>query len=156
MFNCDTGPMERMHMMHGNQFIIGLKERFDVTRKEHDLKKVELQIISYLSMASDEDNTSSDIVRNLHMNKAMVSKTLDALNKRGLVEFRTDAKDRRYVHYYTSEQARPILDKLNEVWEYTKINLFKGLEKDEVDEFFRIARIMHTNMMEMQEKEDKN
>lgn len=156
MFNCDTGPMERAHMMHGNQFIIGLRERFEVARKAHDLKKVELQIISYLSMATDEDNTSSDIVRNLHMNKAMVSKTLDTLNKRGLVEFRTDAKDRRYVHYFTTDQAQPILDSLSEAWEYTKQNLFKGLEKSEIDEFFRITRIMHSNMLEMQEKEGKS
>jgi len=153
MFQClnrsSKDAVEHTRMMTGSQFFMGLKSLFEDIRKRNDLKKVELQVFSYLNMAGDE-NTSSDICKNMNLNKAMVSKTLDALNKRGLVEYKTDEKDRRFVHYFITEKGQPIVEDLHNVWNYTHINLFKGLSDEEVNQFFDICKKMHHNMLEMQ------
>lgn len=155
MFCYNDGNSEHARMMTGNQFWLGLKRLFDDIRKRNDLKKVELQVIGYLNMAGDE-NTSSDICRNMHLNKAMVSKTLDALNKRGLVDYKTDENDRRFVHYFITEKGQLIVNDLHNVWNYTHNNLFKGIPDEEIDQFFKTCKKMHANMLAMQDKEEEN
>jgi len=149
MWNCG-GHADRM--VYGNQFVIRLKEMFANTRKKHNLTNVEMQILSYLNMAEETDNTSKAICQNMHMNKAMVSKTLDGLSKRNLVCFKTDENDRRYVHYYLTEEAKPITEDFQSVWDYLHSNLFVGFDEDEIAAFFKMCRRIHENMMKIDEQ----
>lgn len=146
-----SGSIERMRVIHGNQFVLEMKTRFENIRKQYDLKKVELQIINYLFNCENEENTAKDITIMLHMNKAMVSKNLDALCKKNLVETKTDENDRRFIHYYVTEEAKPIIEDIQNTWDYMQINLFDGVSEEDRELFYQICKTLHANLLKMQD-----
>lgn len=147
-----SSSIERMKIVHGNQFVMEIKKKFEDIRKQYNLKKVELQIINYLFNCEDNANTAKDITIMLHMNKAMVSKNLDALSKRNLVFAKPDEKDRRFIHYFVTEEAKPIIEGIQDTWVYMEKNLFVGVTEEERDQFYRICKILHSNLIHMQDK----
>ncbi len=154
MFQCRQSVENRESLFRGNQFVLNLKGKFDDLRKKHDLKKVEMQILWYVYIADETENTPGDICKHLGMNKAMVSKGLDALYKRNMVVCAMDENDRRYVHYTIGENGEAVCDDFEHLWEYMRVNLFKGIPQKDVDTFLDVAKKMHMNLLELEKEEN--
>lgn len=153
VFRCKPSEQSRESLLKGNQFILSLKIMFDDLRKKYDLKKVEMQILWCVYISEENVNTPSDIGRILAMNKAMVSKGLDSLYKRNMVTYLVDDKDRRYVHYTIGENGKAVCEDFEHLWDYMREKLFKGIPKEDVDKFLEVAKKMHMNLLELDEKE---
>lgn len=151
MFKCKQSEQDREGLLKSNQFVLGLKMKFDELRKKYDLKKVEMQILWCVYVADDKVNTPGEICRHLAMNKAMVSKGLDSLYQRKMVTYWVDDKDRRYVHYTIGENGEAICEDFERLWEYMKERLFKGIPQKDVDTFLKVAKKMHENLLELEE-----
>lgn len=145
MFICKSD--ERDRMKSGNLFFQAWREQNEIVRKKHNLKKVEAQILGYLYIANPGETRGTDICKYLQMNKAMVSKTLDALEKRGLVEYQADENDRRFVHYYLADAAKPLCDDWNAIWSHAKSELFHGIPAEQVNIFLQVSRKMYENLI---------
>ena len=114
-------------------------------RKLYDLKRIELEILYFLSRAG-ENNTSADIRQHLNANKGHVSQAVDHLCKRNFLTAMQDKADRRYVHYYVTTESKEIIDQIAAKWKELNCELFQGITSEEMEEFKRIAGKIGKNM----------
>ena len=108
-------------MKRSTELFIGLRSLFRLYDKmlkrvctEHDLTLVEADIISFLQNNPEKD-TAADIVELRMLSKGAVSKGVDALIRKGLLERIPDTKDRRRIHLKLNRQAEPVMESINEV-----------------------------------------
>ena len=100
---------EQLNMMRrGRQFKQLMNKKMDGIIREYDMKRVEIEILRFLAM-SGERNTAADIHRYLDLNKGQISKTLEHLCTMHYLESMPDKKDRRYMHYILSEEAKELV-----------------------------------------------
>ena len=97
---------EQLNMMRrGRQFKQLMNKKMDGVIREYDVKRVEIEILRCLAV-SGERNTAADIHRYLDLNKGQISKTLEHLCTMHYLESMPDKRERRYMHYILSEEAK--------------------------------------------------
>ncbi len=114
-------------------------------RKYYDLKRIEVEILYFLSKAGD-NNTSADICQRLKANKGQVSQAVENLWKRKYLIAVHDTSDRRYIHYCISKEAKEIVDEIARKWNDLNRELFMGVTDEEMEELKRIAGKIGKNM----------
>ena len=110
---------------------------------EYDLTVIEGDIISFLQNNPGKD-TAVDIVELRMLSKGAVSKGVDALIRKGLLERIPDTKDRRRIHLKLNRQAEPVMESINEVRQDFLNIVLEGFTKEELkmyDQFF--DRLFH-------------
>lgn len=75
----------------------------------HGLKLVQLEALTYLSMANRYSDTPIGVAEYLGITKGSVSQTIKALEDRGLVEKVPDEVDGRLVHCRLTPAARDVV-----------------------------------------------
>lgn len=77
-------------------------------------------------------NTSSDLRVMLGVSKGLVSRSIDALLKKGLIACRSDEKDKRIQRIHLTKQAAPVIEHINH--EVQKINdeALKDVSKEDI------------------------
>lgn len=83
-------------------------------------------------------DTSSQLVLFLEVSKALVSRSLESLSKKGLVEAIQDENDRRIQHLRLTEKSLPLIEKI--VREMDKINeeIFQDIDEKQVNEMCQL------------------
>ena len=89
-------------VLKGNEFTRVMQNTFDNIKKKYDLKKVDIEVLLYLS-TSKEQNTPTDIHSRMKINRGHISQSIDRLIKKGYLIAAPDADDRRSMHYSVSE-----------------------------------------------------
>ena len=72
--------------------------------QKYDLRKVELDILSFFSIQEREGDTAKDIMLTKRISKAHVSKSVDNLKRRGYISLEEDKKDHRRIHISLTEE----------------------------------------------------
>ena len=141
-------------LLRGSQFK-QLKEcELSEIRKYYDLKRMEIEILYFLSKAG-EHNTSADICHRLKANKGQISQSVDHLCKRHYLIAFPDPSDRRYVHYCISEEAKEIVSKITNKWNEWNRELFQGVTPEEMEALKRIAGKIGKNMERIINQQEK-
>lgn len=141
-------------LLRGSQFKKLLECELSDIRMNYDLKRIEAEILYYLSKAG-ENNTSADISQRLKANKGHISQAVDNLCKRNYLLAVQDTSDRRYVHYCVTDSAREIVNKITDKWNEVNRELFVGVTPKEMEELRRIAEKIGKNMERMIHAQEK-
>lgn len=114
-------------MKRTTEIFIGMRSLFRLYDKllkkvcmEHDLTMIEADIISFLQNNPGKD-TAADIVELRLLSKGAVSKGVESLIQKSLLERIPDTEDRRKIHLRLKPQAGPVTETVNEV----RVNFWK-------------------------------
>lgn len=132
-------------LLRGSQYKKLIECELSEVRKYYDLKRIEVEILYFLSKSGDL-NTSADICRRLKANKGHISQAVDNLCKRHYLVAAQDSADRRYMHYCISKESEEIVNKVTDKWNELNRELFRGITPDEMEELNRIAAKIGKNM----------
>ena len=122
--------------------------------KKYDLRIADIDVL-YQVAHSGKRNLAKDIVDD-GMSKANVSKSVEHLHSKGLVELVADKEDRRCVHIEPTADAQEIIIEVENIRRTMGVSLSAGIsEEDRV----AVARVMHQlyeNMTHELEETEKN
>ena len=124
--------------LQGSKFKKLLEEQSMELRQKYNMKKVELEILYFLSHCEGR-NTSTDIHYQLTMNRGHISQAVDSLCKRQFIAAIPDKEDRRYVHYELLDSARVIVAEMTEMREEMNRRILEGISEDEMQIFRNVA-----------------
>lgn len=114
------------------------------------LSKMELtssqgQIMGYL-VHRKEPPCARDIEEEFHMSHPTVWGLLDRLEKKGFIEFRPDAQDRRCKRIYILEKGRECQALMHQTILDNEARLVQGFTEAEKEQFYGYLRRAITNM----------
>ena len=97
-------------------------------------------------------NTASQLKVILGVSKGLVSRSVEALAEKGLVDCRQDERDRRIQRIYLTERAQPLVVRMKS--EIEKINeaFLDGISQEEIDQ---MEETMTKILDRFQEKGDR-
>ena len=106
--------------------------------KEYDLRIADLDVLYYVSH-SGHKNLAKDIVDE-GMSKANVSKSVEHLRQKGLVELCADKEDRRCVHIEPTGEAEEIIIQIERIRKDMGASMFQGISEEDGR---TVARVLH-------------
>lgn len=112
--------------------------------KKYDLRIADIDVLYYVAHAGDK-NMAKDIVDE-GMSKANVSKAVEHLHHKGLVELRADKEDRRCVHIEPTEDARAVIIEVDNIRREMGNHMSEGISKEDRDAVARVMRRLCDNM----------
>ncbi len=137
-------------ILRGGQFKRIIENALMDIRERTGLKRVEVEIIRFLHF-SGEKNTMKEICTYLQMNKGHISIAIDGLCKKKLITARQDDKDRRFVHYFLTNEANMIAEDIDKEWNLMMKKLVKGISYEDLENFKRVAKMIGNNIAEVLE-----
>lgn len=78
---------------------------------EYGLTQNEIDVLSFLSTFHDL-NTAKDIAKYRVISKSLICKSVKSLVDRGFLSCEQDGEDKRLIHLYITEEAKPAADKI--------------------------------------------
>ncbi len=111
---------------------------------EHDLTVIEADIISFLQNNPGKD-TAADMVELRKLSKGAVSKGVDSLIQKSLLERVPDTEDRRRIHLKLTPQAGPVTESVNQVRDEFLSEVLEGFTKEEMEMQTRFLRRLFDN-----------
>lgn len=131
--------------LQGGLFKKLLEEQSMELRQKYELKKAELEILYFLSHCGTH-NTSTDIHRQLMMNRGHISQAVDSLCRRQFITAIPDQNDRRYIHYEISDSAREIIMELTRRREEMNRRILEGISEEELKVFRDVSARIRENI----------
>lgn len=126
-------------MKRSTELFTGLRSLFRLYDKllkkvcmEHDLTVIEADIISFLQNNPGKD-TAADIVELRMLSKGAVSKGVDSLIRKSLLERIPDTEDRRKIHLKLMPQAGPVTATVDEVRNEFLEAVLEGFTREELE-----------------------
>jgi DNA-binding MarR family transcriptional regulator len=135
-------------VLKGGDFKRLLDTQLDEIKKKYDLKKVEIEVLFFLSKCGSE-NTPTDITKRLNLNRGHVSQAIDVLLRRKLIAAVADEKDRRCMHYTITPNAVPVIDEIANVKKRMDEQILKGITAEELETYKKISEKMMKNIREV-------
>ena len=112
--------------------------------REHDLSVIEADVVSFLQNNPGKD-TAVDIVELRMLSKGAVSKAVESLIQKSLLERFPDTEDRRKIHLRLMPQAGPITATVEEVRDEFLETVLAGFTKEELEMQSRFLRKLFDN-----------
>lgn len=138
-------------MKRTTEIFIGMRSLFRLYDKllkkvcmEHDLTMIEADIISFLQNNPGKD-TAADIVELRLLSKGAVSKGVESLIQKSLLERIPDTEDRRKIHLRLKPQAGPVTETVNEVRDEFLETVLDGFTKEELETQDRFLKKLFDN-----------
>ena len=113
--------------------------------KKYDLTDTELIILLYLADRNPAD-TATKIIRSQRLKKAVVSVSIDDLEKKGLISSYYQENNRRTKHLKVNEEAKPIIKAAHKIQDEYYETLTQGLKKEEIDLLNRLIKKVNRNI----------
>ena len=147
-------------MKRTTELFIGLRSLFRLYDKllkkvctEHNLTVIEADIISFLQNNPGKD-TAADIVELRMLSKGAVSKGVDSLIQKSLLERIPDTEDRRKIHLRLMPQAGLVTETVNEVRDEFLDTVLNGFTKEELEMQTRFLQKLFDNTKKAMEGRD--
>lgn len=105
----DTGPMELIGRI--NRCAALLQQAEDAPLRSAGLSRAEFDLLGAVRRTNRE-LTPGELARETFSSGAAVTKRLRGLQERGLVDRRSDARDRRVAHVRLTDEGRALVDEL--------------------------------------------
>lgn len=127
----DTSPMELIGRI--NRCASLLQQAEDTPLRDANLTRPEFDLLGALRRR-DRDLTPSELTRETFASGAAVTKRLRHLIERGLIERRTDERDRRVVHVRLTEAGTKVVDAVLPAQLAFERSALAGLDADRRDD----------------------
>lgn len=121
---------------------------------EHDLTVIEADVISFLQNNPGKD-TAADIVDLRLLSKGAVSKAVESLLQKSLLERIPDTEDRRRIHLKLKPEAGPVTESIDEVREEFLNTVLDGFTKEELEAHAQFFQRLFANTKKAMERRDK-
>lgn len=132
-------------LLNGNQFRKLLEKEYGQLELEYKLKKIDIQILQYLSHAGQQD-TAKDIVALGLFTKGHVSQSLASLRAKGLIEAVRDQEDARCVHLQLKPRAWELIQQIERIYQNITAIMFQGISEEEMVIFKKVSRKIVENI----------
>lgn len=120
--------------------------------KEFGLSPKEVDVLIALSINSEAD-TVKYISEMINASKGMISQSVDTLKQKGLVTVSVDSADHRVRPISLTDQAIPIIKKLNRATHSFAENILHGISADDMMRLEEIMKTIHHNREQMISRE---
>lgn len=121
---------------------------------EHDLTIVEADVISFLQNNPEKD-TAADIVELRRLSKGAVSKAVESLIQKSLLERIPDTEDRRKIHLKLKPQVGPVTESIDEVRAEFVNTVLEGFTKEKLEVYAGFRDRLFDNIKKAMEGSDK-
>ena len=130
-----------------------LRKRFDMRARELGLTRAQWRVLARLRRR--EGINQRDLAEILEIENITLTRHIDRLEDKGLVERRRDPSDRRAWNLYLNAKVQPVLDRMRELSAMTRIEALNGIS--EADSERLIDQLLHikANMLELDLAEDE-
>ena len=132
-------------LIMGQQFKKLYEKCYERLMTEYDLKKIDIDVLYFLSHSGKYD-TAKDIANLIFVSKAHVSKSIEHLHHKGLIELVSDSSDRRFVHIKISDSGIPVVEDIKSIKAKTHAILFDGISEDEKQMILRLCNHIAHNI----------
>lgn len=129
----------------GGEFRRLMELQFAPIRADYGLKMVEIHVLYFLAVHRNI-NTPTEIYRQLKLNRGHVSQAVESLCRRSYLTPIPDANDHRSVHYETTRQAQPVIERIDAIRCSLDRAVFAGLTRQELEAFTAISRKIRRNL----------
>lgn len=120
----------------------------------YNISLMEATIISFLHNNPGKD-TAGDIVELRMLQKSNVSQAVELLYKKGFLTRQQDSGDRRRIHLFLTEKAKPITDSMDDIWKRFEEKAFEGISEEEKKQFVKTNERMKENIGSITERSEK-
>jgi DNA-binding MarR family transcriptional regulator len=121
-----------------------LRRDFDRRARQLGLSRSRWQILWHLS--KHEGTHQAGLAEVLDVAPISLARQLDRLQQEGLIERRPDASDRRCYRLHLTDQARPMLTKMQELAVQTRAVALAGFSEQEVDHLVEALSRVRSNL----------
>ncbi len=126
-------------MSTSTELFMGIRSLFRLYDKmlktvctEHNLTIIEADVISFLQNNPEKD-TAADIVELRMLSKGAVSKAVESLIQKSILERKPDREDRRKIHLKLMPQAGPVTESIDQVREEFLAAILEGFTQEELE-----------------------
>ncbi len=124
-----------------------LRKRFDMRARELGLTRAQWRVLARLRRR--EGINQRNLAEILEIENITLTRHIDRLEDKGLVERRRDPADRRAWNLYLNAKVQPVLDRMRELSVMTRIEALNGIS--EADSERLIDQLLHikANMLDL-------
>ena len=125
-------------LIMGQQFKKLYEKCYGHITQTYGLKKIDIDVLYFLSHSGKQD-TAKDIANLIYVSKAHVSKAIENLHQKALIDLIADPSDRRYVHISISGSGQQIVDEIKQIRDKTEKILFDGISPEDRELLLRLS-----------------
>lgn len=136
----------------GDNYIISFRKAKKLYRKflesenkKYNLSQNEIEIIMYIKR-KPKKNTAKDIVEYLGVSKGMISRSIDILIGKEILEIEKDKVDKRIVRLKINKKSSKLIVDLEKSSNKFFENLIAGVSNEKVDIFTEVLADMIKNL----------
>lgn len=122
--------------------------------REHDLSVIEADVVSFLQNNPGKD-TAVDIVELRMLSKGAVSKAVESLIQKSLLERIPDREDRRRIHLKLKPEAADLTESIEDVRREFVDTVLEGFTKEELDTHRQFFDRIFENVRRAVERKDQ-
>ncbi|ROP61948.1 MarR family transcriptional regulator for hemolysin [Enterobacter sp. BIGb0383] len=124
---------------------------------DHRLKPLELTQTHWVTLHNihqlPPDQSQIQLAKAIGIEQPSLVRTLDQLEEKGLISRQTCANDRRAKRIKLTENANPIIDKMETVIKKTRGEILSGISPDELDLLMKLIGRLEHNIIELQTRD---
>lgn len=124
---------------------------FNRELSEINISATELLYLS--SLYSKDGITQDDLAQEYSVDKAAVTRTLQLMEKKGLIVRKTNMDDKRAKRLFLTDKAKALEKKLREIQAQWIHEMTKGMEKNSIDNFSKQIDSMVERAKKLNQKE---
>lgn len=125
-------------LIMGQQFKKLYEKCYGHIMQTYGFKKIDIDVLYFLSHSGKQD-TAKDIANLIYVSKAHVSKAIENLHQKALIDLIADPSDRRYVHIRISASGQQIVDEIKQIRDKTEKILFDGISPEDRELLLRLS-----------------
>lgn len=144
--------LSKLSNEEGTKYIVSFRKAKKLYKRyiEHDLEKYslsknEIEIIMYLNRKSKK-NTAKDIAKYLDVSKGMISRTLESLLSKGILDTEKDKSDKRILRLKLSDSSEELTKDLEKSSYAFFEGIVDGISEERLDVFASVLEDMIDNL----------
>lgn len=118
----------------------------DYNMSSSDMTTAEISVLVYLLNNSSKNSTSNDIVKARGFSKALVSKSVNSLIEKGIIESIPNPDDKRYLILKIRDEDSDIIQKIVNYNNEFKKMVLNNIDDESLDFYMEISNKMLSNI----------
>lgn len=119
---------------------------FDQRVKDLGITRAQWSALSALSRHETEGTIQSDLARELEVGKVTIGGLIDRLETSGIVERRTDAKDRRIRRVFITQKGYDVIEQMQLIGRELNTLIMKDITLDKIHLAEEVLHEMKVNL----------
>lgn len=126
------------------------KDYMEESLKEYELTPAEIDVLTFLVNNMDRDVTASEICMHRGISKGLVSRAVNMLKDKNLIETKANLEDGRSVYLKISDEKDQLVVRVKEVNKKFQKQLMKDISTEDLDLFIKVNSKLFDNIMNLE------